>query len=86
MRGTLHPKGTEAADRLNREVSLSADCHLITTSRRGPPHLPLAPEYIDAVQEPILENLDQFLGCPSSPAGSRPTQPQALSSSSRSKR
>ncbi len=60
----LDSKGAEAVDKLNREVSLYAIGHLITDLREKYKSLPEILKYIDAVQNDILENLDQFLGPP----------------------
>ncbi|MDD1663023.1 MAG: AAA family ATPase, partial [Methanomicrobiales archaeon] len=63
----LDSKGAEAVDKLNREVSLYAIGHLISDLREKYHDLPEILKYIDAVQNDILENLDQFLGGPQQP-------------------
>ncbi|MDD1661569.1 MAG: AAA family ATPase [Methanomicrobiales archaeon] len=63
----LDSKGAEAVDKLNREVSLFAIGHLITDLREKYHDLPEILKYIEAVQNDILENLDQFLGAPQQP-------------------
>ncbi|MDD1659227.1 MAG: AAA family ATPase, partial [Methanomicrobiales archaeon] len=63
----LDSKGAEAVDKLNREVSLYAIGHLISDLREKYHDLPEILKYIDAVQNDILENLDQFLGAPQQP-------------------
>jgi lon-related putative ATP-dependent protease len=63
----LDSKGAEAVEKLNREVSLFAIGHLISDLREKYHDLPEILKYIDAVQNDILENLDQFLGLPQQP-------------------
>ncbi|HMA04591.1 MAG TPA: AAA family ATPase [Methanomicrobiales archaeon] len=63
----LDSKGAEAVDKLNREVSLYAIGHLITDLKEKYNSLPEILKYIDAVQNDILDNLDQFLGAPQQP-------------------
>ena len=63
----LDTKGTEAVDQLNREVSLFAIGHLISDIREKYKDLPQVLKYIEAVQNDILENLEQFLGVPQQP-------------------
>jgi lon-related putative ATP-dependent protease len=63
----LDSKGAEAVDKLNREVSLFAIGHLITDLKEKYHDLPEILKYIEAVQNDILENLDQFLGVPQQP-------------------
>ena len=63
----LDSKGAEAVDKLNREVSLYAIGHLISDLREKYHDLPEVLKYIEAVQNDIIENLDQFLGAPQQP-------------------
>ena len=71
----LDSKGAEAVDKLNREVSLYAIGHLITDLREKYHDLPEILKYIEAVQNDILENLDQFLGVPQQPQVPAQLQP-----------
>ena len=68
----LDSKGTEAVDSLNREVSLYAIGHLISDLKEKYKALPEILKYVDAVQNDIIENLDQFLGTPQQPQGVPP--------------
>ena len=63
----LDSKGAEAVEKLNREVSLFAIGHLISDIREKYQDLPGILKYIEAVQNDILENLDQFLGISQQP-------------------
>jgi len=63
----LDSKGVEAVDKLNREVSLYAIGHLISDLKEKYHDLPEILKYIEAVQNDILQNLDQFLGVPQQP-------------------
>ncbi|MEM2913880.1 MAG: ATP-binding protein, partial [Candidatus Bathyarchaeia archaeon] len=57
----LEGKVNDELEKLNREVALYAIGHLITALREKYNEFPEILEYIEAVQNDVLENLEQFL-------------------------
>ncbi|HZD42962.1 MAG TPA: ATP-binding protein, partial [Methanomicrobiales archaeon] len=58
----VESKGAEAVNELNREVALYAIGHLVADLREKYAKVQEITEYIEAVQNDILDNLEQFLG------------------------
>ncbi|HZD44244.1 MAG TPA: ATP-binding protein, partial [Methanomicrobiales archaeon] len=58
----VESKGAEAVNELNREVALYAIGHLVADLREKYAKVHEITEYIEAVQNDILDNLEQFLG------------------------
>ena len=63
----LDTHGTEVIENLNREISLYAIGHLIADIKEKFKEIPAVLAYIDAVQNDILNNLEQFLGVTQQP-------------------
>ncbi len=75
----IERQGAEAVTNLNREIALYAIGNLVAELKEkyaGAP--PEVPEYIDAVQNDILENIQVFLGVPEQEQGVPPPQFQAF--------
>ncbi len=72
----IERQGAEAVTQLNRDIALYAIGNLVAELREKYADTAEVPEYIDAVQNDILENLQAFLGVPEQPGA--PPQFQAF--------
>jgi len=72
----IERQGAEAATRLNHDIALYAIGNLVAELKEKYADVAEIPEYIDAVQDDILENLQAFLGMPEQPGA--PPQFQAF--------
>lgn len=63
----LERQGMEAVKGLNHDIALYAIGNLVAELKEKYADVPEIPEYIDAVQNDILENLQTFLGMPEQP-------------------
>ncbi|WP_292522020.1 Lon protease family protein [Methanoculleus sp.] len=69
-------QGAEAVKNLNHDIALYAIGNLVAELKEKYADVPEVPEYIDAVQNDILDNLQTFLGVPEQPGA--PPQFQAF--------
>jgi len=72
----IERQGNEAVTNLNHEIAFYAIGNLVAELKEKYADVPEVPEYIDAVQNDILENLQAFLGVPEQPGA--PPQFQAF--------
>ena len=72
----IERQGAEVATRLNHDIALYAIGNLVAELKEKYADIAEIPEYIDAVQNDILENLQIFLGVPEQPGA--PPQFQAF--------
>ena len=68
----IERQGAEAVTQLNRDIALYAIGNLVAELREKYADTAEVPEYIDAVQNDILENLQAFLGVPEQQPGAPP--------------
>ncbi len=68
----IERQGAEAVTQLNRDIALYAIGNLVAELREKYADTAEVPEYIDAVQNDILENLQAFLGVPEQQPGVPP--------------
>ena len=72
----IERQGNEAGTNLNHDIAFYAIGNLVAELKEQYADVPEVPEYIDAVQNDILENLQAFLGVPEQPGA--PPQFQAF--------
>ena len=72
----IERQGNEAVTNLNHDIAFYAIGNLVAELKEQYADVPEVPEYIDAVQNDILENLQAFLGVPEQPGA--PPQFQAF--------
>lgn len=72
----IERQGNEAVTTLNHDIAFYAIGNLVAELKEQYADVPEVPEYIDAVQNDILENLQAFLGVPEQPGA--PPQFQAF--------
>jgi len=72
----IERQGAEAVTKLNHDIALYAIGNLVAELKEKHAGVPEVPEYIDAVQNDILDNLQAFLGIPEQPGA--PPQFQAF--------
>jgi lon-related putative ATP-dependent protease len=72
----IERQGAEAVKGVNHDIALYAIGNLVAELKEKYADVPEVPEYIDAVQNDILENLQAFLGVPEQPGA--PPQFQAF--------
>ncbi|MCK9307138.1 MAG: AAA family ATPase, partial [Methanoculleus sp.] len=72
----IERQGAEAVKNVNLDIALYAIGNLVAELKEKYADVPEVPEYIDAVQNDILENLQAFLGVPEQPGA--PPQFQAF--------
>lgn len=72
----IERQGAEAVKNVNHDIALYAIGNLVAELKENYADVPEVPEYIDAVQNDILENLQAFLGVPEQPGA--PPQFQAF--------
>ncbi|MDD4253723.1 MAG: AAA family ATPase, partial [Methanoculleus horonobensis] len=72
----IERQGAEAVKNVNHDIALFAIGNLVAELKENYADVPEVPEYIDAVQNDILENLQAFLGVPEQPGA--PPQFQAF--------
>jgi len=79
----IERRGAEVIKNLNHDIALYAIGNLVTDLKEKYADVPEVPEYIDAVQNDILENLQAFLGTDEQQPGVPPSS-RLSSASSRS--